>query len=61
MYKFIFTMVELDPSSPAHTSVELSLAGLLNTAFFVRSLQEDPAVKVWTGAQEQTGVWAASC
>lgn len=52
-------MVELEPSSPAHTRVE-SVAGLLNTAFFVSNLEDEPAMKVWTGEQEQTGTWAAS-
>lgn len=52
-------MVELEPSSPAHTRVE-SVAGLLNTAFFVSNLEDEPAMKVWTGEQEQTGAWAAS-
>lgn len=53
-------MVELLASSPAHTSVAPSPAGLLKTLFLVSNLQEDPAVKVWTGEQEQTGVWLLS-
>lgn len=47
-------MVELEASSPAHTSVPLP-AGLLKTAFLVRCLQEEPAPNVCTGEQEQLG------
>lgn len=39
------TMVELEASSPAHTSIPAP-PGLLNTAFFVSSLQDEPALKV---------------
>lgn len=52
-------MVELEPSSPAQTKV-VSVAGHLKTVFLVSNLQDEPAVKVWTGEQEQTGAWAAS-
>ena len=45
-------MVELEASSPAQTS-RAPPAGLGNTAFLVSSLQEEPALKVWTGEQEQ--------
>ena len=47
-------MVELEASSPAQTSMAPP-AGLGNTAFLVSSLQEEPALKVWTGKQEQAG------
>lgn len=56
----MLTMVELEASSPAHTSVPAP-SGLLNTAFLVSSLQEEPALNVCTGEQEQPGVWAESC
>ena len=53
-------MVELEASSPAQTST-LPPAGLGNTAFLVSSLQEEPALKVWTGEQEQAGpCWVSS-
>ena len=54
------TMVELEASSPAHTSVPPPV-GLLKTAFLVSSLQDEPAAKVWTGEQEQLGGWPESC
>lgn len=47
-------MVELEASSPAQTSVPTP-SGLLKTAFFVSSLQEEPALNIWTGEQEQMG------
>lgn len=50
-------MVEFVLSSPAHTNVDPSPAGLLKTAFLVSNLHEEPAVNVWTGAQEQAGGW----
>ncbi|TNN38736.1 hypothetical protein EYF80_051092 [Liparis tanakae] len=53
-------MVELEASSPAHTRVPPP-PGLLNTAFLVSSLQDEPAENVWTGEQEQLGRWAESC
>lgn len=53
-------MVELEDSSPAHTSVPPP-AGLLKTAFLVSSLQEEPAAKVCTGVHEQLGGWVESC
>lgn len=48
------TMVELEASSPAQTSVPPP-SGLLNTAFLVSSLQDEPALNVCTGEQEQLG------
>lgn len=48
------TMVELEASSPAQTSVPPPL-GLLKTAFLVSSLQDEPALNVCTGEQEQLG------
>lgn len=53
-------MVELEASSPAQTSVPTP-SGLLKTAFFVSSLQEEPALNIWTGEQEQMGSWPDSC
>lgn len=53
-------MVELDASSPAHTSVPVP-SGLLKTAFLVSNLQDEPALKVWTEEQEQLGGWLESC
>ncbi len=47
-------MVELEASSPAQTSVPLP-SGLLKTAFLVSSLQDEPALNVCTGEQEQLG------
>lgn len=54
------TMVELEASSPAQTSVPPP-SGLLNTAFLVSSLQDEPALNVCTGEQEQLGSWLESC
>lgn len=47
-------MVEVEASSPAHTSVSPP-SGLLNTAFLVSSLQDEPTLKVCTGEQEHRG------
>lgn len=54
------TMVELEASSPAHTSVPVP-SGLLKTAFLVSNLQEEPALNVCTVEQEQLGSWVESC
>lgn len=48
------TMVELEASSPAHTSVPVP-SGLLKTAFLVSNLQDEPALNVCTVEQEQLG------
>lgn len=53
-------MVELEASSPAHTSVPPP-SGLLKMAFLVSSLQDEPALNVCTGEQEQLGSWLESC
>lgn len=47
-------MVELEASSPAHTSVPVP-PGLLKTAFLVSNLQDEPALNVCTVEQEQLG------
>lgn len=53
------TMVELEASSPAHTNIPLP-SGCLKMVFLVSSLQDDPALNVCTGEQEQLGSWLES-
>lgn len=54
------TMAEFDASSPAHTRMLPSSSGLWKIAFLVKSLHAEPALRVWTGRQEQTMSSAAS-
>lgn len=53
-FRHVRTMADCVASSPAHTRAPPP-CGLAKTAFLVRSLQDEPALKVCTGEQEQPG------